>query len=570
LRTPNFQQFSALHQQVNRTKGDLAIRELSDAFAFVVLPLVVEIDEDDFEQLITANSFQRARGKPAGHDRGTDAIVIQTDGSQSTVHFFNLKYSSTFEKTGKFFPSGEIDKVVAFIRAVLSKDAALLGDTNQALTDKVHEIWAELEDRPTKFVIHFCSNLADGFAPDEEARLKTTLAEFSTFTYQVETQASIAARLADKNRSRIDGRFKGIHKNLFELSGGNVRALIVHAEASQILRLLCDNAVLRNDPSNTDLAVLRATKLEEGAFDDNVRIYLKQKPKVNQNIKATALSSENAKFFYFNNGLTMTCDRLDYPTNTSGPIITLENVQVVNGGQTLHALFEAFTTDQSAIAPIELLCRVYETKDRELSSRIAERTNSQSPVATRDIHSIDIEQITLEREFEALGLFYERKKAQYYDKPADKRIDAEKCGQVYLAFYEEMPLEAKNRKGIIFGTKYDDIFSSTTSAEKLLLPFELFNEIEAFRAKNASGRRAWLAYASYHILFALKKVAEKRKLALIYSNRAKISALLNTAIAAVRKARNAERDSLTSAGEDFADVLYFKQKKAADHMAALI
>jgi len=536
-----------------------------------VLPLVVEIDEDEVEDSITDNSFQKARGKPAGHDRGTDAIVINTDGSQSTIHLFNLKYSSTFEKTEKFFPSTEIDKLVAFIRAVLSKDAALLGDTNQALTDKVHEIWAELADRPTKFVIHFCSNLTDGFAPDEEARLKRTLAEFSTFSYRIETQATIAARLADKNRSKIDGKFKGIHKNLFELSGGNVRALIVHAEASQILRLLCDDAALRSDASNTDLGALHATKLEEGAFDDNVRIYLKQKPKVNQNIKATALSSENAKFFYFNNGLTMTCDRLDYPTNTSGPIITLENVQVVNGGQTLHALFEAFSTNQNAISPIELLCRVYETKDRELSSRIAERTNSQSPVATRDIHSIDIEQITLEREFEALGLFYERKKAQYAaDKPPDKRIDAEKCGQVYLAFYEEMPLEAKNRKGIIFGAKYDTIFSSTTNAEKLLLPFELFNEIEAFRAKNVSGQRAWLAYASYHILFALKKVAEKRKVPLTYGNRAKISSLLDKAIASVRKARKAERDSLINAGTDFADVLYFKQKKAADQIAAAI
>ncbi|PZR76943.1 MAG: hypothetical protein DLM73_00960 [Chthoniobacterales bacterium] len=230
----NFQKFSVIHQHVKRVKASFGLPEFSDAFPFVLLPLVLDLREDEVEDSITDNSFQKARGKPGGHDRGTDAIVINTDGSQSTIHFFNLKYSSTFEKTGKFFPSTEIDKVVAFIRAVLSKDVSLLGDTNQALTDKVHEIWAELADRPTKFVVHFCSNLTDGFAPDEEARLKSTLAEFSTFSYTIETQASIAARLADKNRFKIDGKFKGIHKNLFELSGGNVRALIVHAEASQI------------------------------------------------------------------------------------------------------------------------------------------------------------------------------------------------------------------------------------------------------------------------------------------------------------------------------------------------
>ncbi|PYJ71690.1 MAG: hypothetical protein DME75_07075, partial [Verrucomicrobia bacterium] len=166
---------------------------------------------------------------------------------------------------------------------------------------------------------------------------------------------------------------------------------MVHADAVQVLRLLCDDPALRGDPQNADLAALKTKKLEDGAFDDNVRIYLKQKPKINKNIKATALSNENVNFFYFNNGLTMTCDHLNYQRETRAPVIELENVQVVNGGQTLHALFDAFQEEPTKLRPVELLCRIYETKDRELSSRIAERTNSQSPVNTRDIHSIDIE-----------------------------------------------------------------------------------------------------------------------------------------------------------------------------------
>jgi len=82
----------------------------------------------------------------------------------------------------------------------------------------------------------------------------------------------------------------------------------------QILRLLCNDSGLRNDAQNTDLATLKATRLEDSAFDDNVRIYLKQKPKINKNIKATALSSENVNFFYFNNGLTMTCESPKLPS----------------------------------------------------------------------------------------------------------------------------------------------------------------------------------------------------------------------------------------------------------------
>ena len=212
------------------------------------------------------------------------------------------------------------------------------------------------------------------------------------------------------------------------------------------------------------------------------------------------------------------------------------------------------------------MCRIYETKDRELSSRIAERTNSQIPVNTRDIHSIDVEQINLEREFEALGFFYERKRAQFEHKPIHLRVDAEKCGQVYLAFYEEMPLEAKNRKGLIFGSKYDTIFSSTTTAEKLLLPLRLFDTIEAERAKTATGKRAWLNYASYHILFALKLLAEKKNIELVLKNLAAIRKLYSAAVRLVRTARNAERKRVS----EFADVLYFKQNKAKEDILALI
>lgn len=566
----NLQKFSTLHQHVKAARARLALPAVPEAFPFVLLPLIVGLREDEVEGTITDNHFQKIRGKPSGHDRGTDAIHIETDGTDSTIHIFNLKYKADFDRTEGFFPSSEIDKVVGFIRAVLHKDLALIGDANQVLIDKVREIWDEIENRRTTFVLHFVSNLTEGFAPDEDRRLQNILSAFNTVSYDCETQSTIAARLADKNRRRINGKFVGIDKNLFETSGGSVRALVVHADAVQILRLLCNDSGLRNDAQNTDLAALKATRLEGSAFDDNVRIYLKQKPKINKNIKATALSSENVNFFYFNNGLTMTCDRLTYPRETRAPVVELENVQVVNGGQTLHALFEAFQEDPTKLAPVEVLCRIYETRDRDLSSRIAERTNSQSPVNTRDIHSIDIEQINLEREFEALGLFYERKRAQFEDKSILKRVDAEKCGQCYLAFYEEMPLEAKNRKGMIFGSKYDVIFNSTTTAEKLLLPLRLFDAIEAERAKTATGKRAWLNYASYHILFAMKLLGARKEIDLTYQNLSTFRKLYAAATSVVRKARNAERKRLTTRGEDFADVLYFKNKKAKEDILALV
>ncbi len=77
---------------------------------------------------------------------------------------------------------------------------------------------------------------------------------------------------------------------------------------------------------------------------------------------------------------------------------------------------------------------------------------------------------------------------------------------------------------------------------------------------------SYLRDESYHILFALKLLAEKKKIELEFKNLAVIRKLYNAAVRLVRIARNAERKRLT----DFADVLYFKQKKAKEDILALL
>lgn len=236
----------------------------------------------------------------------------------------------------------------------------------------------------------------------------------------------------------------------------------------------------------------------------------------------------------------------------------------------MHALSDAYKESPDKFISVELLCRIYETKDRELSSRIAECTNSQSPVKTRDIRSIDLVQIKLEKEFGALGLFYERKKNQFANESKSLRIDAEKCGQVALAFYEQMPQEAKNKKGLIFGDKYEDIFSDTTTAPRILLPYKLFEFIEAQRKQRAKGKSNWLRYASYHILFAIRLLADARKIGLVHENTNKLSKLYKPASLIVGRARNIDRKKAKRRKQEFADVLFFKSKSAARNVEKVI
>ena len=197
------------------------------------------------------------------------------------------------------------------------------------------------------------------------------------------------------------------------------------------------------------------------------------------------------------------------------------------------------------------MCRIYELKNPQYSSRIAEYTNSQNPVTTRDIRSIDLVQQKLESEFKYKGYFYERKKDQYKDEPKKKRLDAGKVGQVLMAFYNEMPAEAKNDKKLIFGEKYDDIFNDSINADKVLVAYKLYEKIEGAKKEFVRKRdtltskerdcKSYLVYVSFYILYTLGVLASANGIAFAVENIEKIFDLYSIALALIEKAIKQER-----------------------------
>ena len=101
-------------------------------------------------------------------------------------------------------------------------------------------------------------------------------------------------------------------------------------------------------------------------------------------------------------------------------------------------------------------------RENPIADKISETTNSQTPVTTRDLHANDRIQRKLEDEFRSLGYFYQRKANQYEEEPASQRLNNELLAQLYLAYYMDMPSEAKNNKSLIFGDKYSEVFKEDT------------------------------------------------------------------------------------------------------------
>ena len=562
----SLQDFSLIKSTLEKTKKDYSIDESSNAFYLFVMNLLFGLQDDEIIDSITDNHFLKVSGSPSGHDRGIDAVYIDDEESKVTIHFFNFKYTDVFEKTKNHFPSSEIDKIITFLNCLMQKDKNLKNDVNPILFSKVEQIWSILENQNPHFVIHICSNLYHGFEKNEKERFEREIYLHSNFNIQYHLMADLVKLLTKKDKMIVNGKIRAIDKNFFEKSDGDIRALIVDVDARDLIRLVLDNEDIREKADITDYERIKQYKILEDAFENNVRVYLKQRSKINRNIKSTALSEDNHRFFYYNNGITLTCDSFEYIKTMRAPVIELKNVQVVNGSQTIHALYDAYLENASKLEYIDILCRIYETKNSELSTKIAEYTNSQNPVKSRDIRSIDFMQQKLEQELLAKGLYYERKKNQYSDKKKELRLDAEKTGQVLMTFFNKMPAEAKDQKKLIFADKYEDVFNDAINADKVLLAYRLFERIE--KAKNVLKERllrepddfekeSFMLYASYYNHYILAELAQFLKIDQSYNKIEDIWKLYKASVNILTKLVETEKSTV----KGYTDAAFFKSNR---------
>lgn len=567
--SPSLQDFSLIRTHVQQYTKDQDLSNDSLGFLFFALDIILGLQDDEADDAITDTSYVTHNNKGAGHDRGIDAIYIDYIEKPAIIHLFNMKYTGEQRKTGNNFPSGEIDKILGFLTALITSDEESFVGVNKQLFSKVEEIWNLYKSQNPKFVVHLCANHYNGLVEPERQRFERGIEKYSDFKIEYHFMKWFVTSLTRKGKQIVNARLRAIDQNLFEKSDGDIRALIVNIDARELLRIVSNDEKLRHDVEINDYIVLKNYEVLEDAFDDNVRVYLKQRSKINRNIKETALSNEAYRFFYYNNGITITCSHFEYPKKVRNPIIELENLQIVNGSQTIHALFDAFAEEDENFQHIDILCRIYETNKNELSVSIAEYTNSQNPVKSRDIRSNDYIQKKLEKELLVYGFYYERKKGQYVGKPKAKRLDAEKVGQALFAFINKMPAEAKNDKKLIFAEKYEEVFSDNITADLVLTVMHLFNEIELRKANRKNmimndqqvyDDEAFILYASHYLLYVISELADRQYISIEQQSYPKLIGLYDKAFELLKKTVIEEKTTL-GIKEKYLHGVFFKSNK---------
>ncbi len=188
------------------------------------------------------------------------------------------------------------------------------------------------------------------------------------------------------------------------------------------------------------LAVVPGTVLAEiydrwGArlLEQNVRVFLQARGKVNKGIRLT-LENEPSMFFAYNNGITATAEEIRVKENGGQLLLCrLKNFQIVNGGQTTASIHVAKLrkVDLSKTFVQMKLSVVNPERAVKLVPRISEYANSQNRVSAADFFSnhpfhVRIEEFSRrihapspDGTFRQSKWFYERARGQYADARAN-------------------------------------------------------------------------------------------------------------------------------------------------------
>ena len=568
--------FNLITDWVSKYQKRYDLKSNIEAFYFFSLDLLFNMQKDEIEDCITDNNYlmQKKEGK-GGEDKGIDAIII--DNENNIVNFFNYKYATKFKKATSNFEGGEIPKLYEFFNILYHKqdDEDVKELVNPILFSKLKEIWSIMNSNPT-YVIHLCANQFEGLEKNTKKQFEKEMLSLD-IKVKYHFLLDFTEMLLKRNRKIVDAKIRINKKELFKIDSQNgVRALIANFNALDCVRMVLDDETIRKNDEIEDLSILKNYSILEDAFNDNVRIYKKQKSRINKGIVSTVLDEENnSNFFYFNNGLTITCKNFHVPKNDY-PAVEFLDIQIVNGSQTVHALFDAIHENIERVNEARVLCRVYEIDNNpKLSGNIAQYTNSQNPVNGRDIRAIDYMQINVEKQFEAKGIYYERKKNQYIDKTDKERIDGEKVGQVLLSFYNKKPYHAKNQKRRIYTDFYENIFSENINASKILLAYRLYQKIEVAKVelnnriadnKEDFDKKSYIRFASFYILFLLSELAEHKDIELEFDNIDKIWELYNLAILIIEKAIEIEQEEK---GFKYIHTNFFKSKRPLNKIRTL-
>lgn len=452
-------------------EGNDINRKKSAAFALLCISNCLDLPQEDAAELLT----------DGGNDAGVDGIHIgEIEDGEFLVTIFQVKYKVNDLEGRANFPENGVQKAVDTVDILFDPNRKV--ELNEKIAPKIEEIR---------------SLIRDAYIPNVRLVLCNNGMEW---TSQAENWISEAKR---KYGDKIDF----IHFNHDSI----VNILQKRKNVNDILTL--SGPIIVEDMNYLRVLVGRISvqeihKLFEAHGDKllerNIRRYLGlHTNRVNTAIYQTLVDPQRSdKFYFYNNGITVVCDKFDYNAfQKSDYKVHLTNMQVINGGQTCKTIQETLNSSAHSEAGQSafVMIRIYQLAEtnKDFLQDITYATNSPNPVDLRDLRSNDEIQKRLEIGISGLGYTYRRQRED--DGAGPGGIASSIVAESVLAIWRQRPHQSKFRRKEHFGKLYNDIFNELNAAQALLAVL-IFRAVENERKRpTLSQLPDFIPYASHYI-----------------------------------------------------------------------
>lgn len=229
-------------------------------------------------------------------------------------------------------------------------------------------------------------------------------------------------------------------------------------------------------------------ELRRHIFDWNVRDY-QGDVEVNKEIRQSLEELEGPEFWWLNNGITVVCTR----ATVVGKTFALDDVQVVNGLQTSHTVFDVLrgAADDYPALSRAVLVRILVTDDAPTRDRVIRATNRQTSVPAASLRATDDIQRDIEAFFLHHGWFYDRRKNYYRNngKSVERIVSIPLLAQAVMAMGLSRPDNSRARPSSLLkrDDDYRKIFSRDIPLNVYLWMAQAQKTVDSFLLSETAG-----------------------------------------------------------------------------------
>jgi hypothetical protein len=264
-------------------------------------------------------------------------------------------------------------------------------------------------------------------------------------------------------------------------------------------------------------------------YAENIRLYLGNLGAVNKDIINTITNIESIWFPYMNNGISIICDEiiLGTPKANSSINVELKNLQIINGCQTVNALFSAKYGEKTKdnFKPANILVRIYEidSSQADFKLNVIKATNNQNAVKSYSLLANEPLQITIGEAIKQFDYLYDRK-GEAKQSSTKKIVSMPNGALAYRAVYMAAAQSLRSKMGesrVFQKTEYEKIYKNSALddneelyllSSKLLTSSIILDTIRDLVRENADNYIASLPVfkkSTYYIaglIYALNKI----------------------------------------------------------------